>query len=629
MFWIVKIYVICLKYIIFSGYEVGGSMIAIIFCEETIGQIYDRNFFRKFNSDETIIITTESCLHREIQNLYPIWKCEFINLYDDHEFVRAKKIAEQVINGIKAQNEDEDTKKICEISINSVYEIYARIIVQVQIQISKLIKKYDIKKLYLYGGNQRVPYFPLNMAEGERPFSFMYKRRWFLNPIIYSLFSEDTEIKWKQELAFPLKVKRKLRISILNLGKMCKIAMKNWRLHPQKDIKYIDEKQIYIGIVVRTSNQLNSVLPIYKAIEVETEYHPLILSYENYSNNNLEKDIESNNLNHINIREKADFIEAVKCYLSIKICKKKEYRYLQIGSNLKMDAIYLSKEMKCQWWDARLLVNSFNKSIRSNNIKLKSVINVETYNWCAAIQAIWAKNMRIPIYSIQFVTLDLRPHLVWADKYFFMSLNEQRKFDKYVENGKCAYVGPICYDNIFNSTKHVKGILKNIVILTQPDNFRNDSIRLIEDILKIRDECNEKWKICIKLHPREDDVAYFKKNYGNRQNVIIYHNEVNSTNILTCSDLAIGIISTTLYQSVIIGTPAISVNYNNTFKYVLDVVENGVVKKIQDYKELMMYLENYGVYENEFYLMRDKYIKNSLGEYCGKGAKKLAEMLNK
>lgn len=595
-------------------------MKAIVLCEEGLDQIYKKDVFQKFNLEDCVIITTENSLYRQIQEKYPQWKCEIVNMEGNTDFFRAKTFSEQIMHDAIQEIGDVDTKNIAEISVNSLYEIYTSVIVEIDAKIHFLRGKYNIDEIYLYGGNSKAPFFPLNMAEGERPYTFLYKRRWFLNPLIKGLFSDDIKIYWKQESRVKLLFLRELRLLIINIGKIFKIILK----HNKKNLSCNNVVGGgCVGIVVRTVSQLNSINPIYRAIEARTKCSPILLAYENYANAALIENIQKKNLNFINIRNYSGLVDIVKSYKKIKISGKR--RTLHIHKKIEISSKYLLRELKVQWWDAAFLMNSFDKAIFYTNTRIQAIINIETYNWVAAAQAKWAKRNKYPIYTVQFVTLGLVPRIVWADKFFFMSLKEIEKYGKDLKKNECGYVGPICYDDIYNSTMHKTGELTQVLILTQPDSYKEDSIRLINDVLSIKEEMGLLIDITIKLHPREKDIIYFKNRYEYKAKVIF--NEVDSTELLIHSDLAIGITSTTLYQSVIVGTPAISYNYNNFKKGDLDVVDEGVVKNVVNLEELKMCLVKFRSYEDDYINMRKKYLKKCLGNYCGKGAADFADII--
>lgn len=601
-------------------------MKAIILCEENLEDIYDKTIFSVFNEKDVVIVVTENSLYQDIKTKYPSWKCESIYIYGDSEFKDSKDLAHNIIDEVKRNIHNLALCEISEISINSVYEIYTRVLYQTKINIDLLVKKYGINRIHLFGGNRKVPYFPLNMAEGERPFRFMYKRRWFLNPLIYDLYNKTNMIEWAQESSIKLRVIRYVRRLLMNGGKICKTMLKYLKSQ-KRSFKVLDGGE-YIGIIVRTRNQVASINSIYHAIEKNTRFKPVLLLYENYSNNDLIDDVNKANLDYVDVRCFANIWRLIKNYFRIKFTLNEGKSKALLYFNQPFDNKLFTREMSFQWWDALLLEESMTAALIQAGINLKSIVNVETYNWVAAIQAKWAHAEGLPIYSVQFVTLDLRPKMVWADKYFFMSKIECNKFESVIEKEKCGYVGPVCYDNIYGKSCHKQGILHTILILTQPDSLREDSIKIIDDILHIRAEMGSLWKICIKLHPRENNKSYFHERYKSYDFVTIIFNEANSTELLINSDLAIGIVSTTLYQSVIIGTPAISINYNGLTNYLLDVVESGCVKKITNYDEMKNYLENFDMEENNYYTMRMGYLENSLGNYKGKGAEEFAKYIN-
>lgn len=601
-------------------------MKALFLCEEKINDLYDKNIFSKFEVENVVIITTENNLYQEIKMKYPSWNCEYIYIYENREFEKSKEMSEILINEIKNRINNSRIREIADISINSLYEIYTRVIVQVEKSIHELISKYDINEIYLFGGNEKAPYFPLNMAEGERPFRFMYKRRWFLNPVIYNLFEGELKIIWKRELSFRLKIERWLRIFVMNGGKICKSSLKYLR---NKKSNVISSEGECIEIVVRTKAQVKSIIPIYRAIEAHTRFKPLLIVYENYANNEVIKTVVENNLEYINARQYASIGSILGCFCEVEFfSREKRRKQIPLYKAINIDSRYFAKELKFQWWDALLFWNSLSAVKERTNVQVKAIINIETYNWVAATQAKWANKEGLPIYSIQFVTLEMCPRIVWTDKYFFMTKTDYKRYEPLVGKDVCGYIGPVCYDDIFNKSQHECGVLNNVLILTQPDWLREDSIRIINDVIQIRKELQGTWKVCVKLHPRENDAEFFYKQYNKYDFVQVILNERDSTDLLVSSDLAIGIISTTLFQAVIIGTPAISVSYDGLVGHSPDVVEYGIVRKLTDYNGIKDYIVNFITEEKNYYLKRNSYLEEILGEYEGKGAVALAEFLN-
>ncbi len=109
----------------------------------------------------------------------------------------------------------------------------------------------------------------------------------------------------------------------------------------------------------------------------------------------------------------------------------------------------------------------------------------------------------------------------------------------------------------------------------------NSFIRSLENIVS---RINKKIIVVIKLHPKENLNSYddFIFGFKNKQIKILVEHEVNSWDLVMCSDLVCGMVSMFLLETMILGKPVISmqIGLNKKNSFVLDQL--GILKSIMD-----------------------------------------------
>ncbi len=598
-------------------------MKALVLCGEKLTKLYKKRIDKE--KGNLLVIVTENNLFQQISETYKNVKVEFLYIYSDENFSDSRRLAFDISSKLEESITDVFLKGLPLVSVNGIYETYARVVVSVKNRMDELLEHYSVDEVCLLGGNKTVPFYPFNLAEGERPFRFLYKREFFLNPIIYCLIHKKVRVGWKQDFALSLCAVRWGRIQIINIGKIVKCVRKYSKTEARKAFKFSGD---IVGIMIRTKPVINAMIPLYYAINEGGKYKAVFLIYENYSNSEVVNEIKTQGFAYVDLRQYTSIRKVLQTYRkvlkgTVKKSDKRERIY-----NIPLHVSSITRELKVQWWDSKLLSCVLSDFNREEGINLRGMINAETYNWVAATQGIWAKKNNKPIISIQFVTLDKRPKTVWVDRYYLMSEKEIERLGDVIPAGAGASAGPACYDYLYGKTEHRQGELRNITIFTQPDSLRKDGFRIIDDILDIRKELSENWSVKIKLHPRENAPQDFARKYLKYENVELIKNETDSTDLIKRADLAVGIVSTTLFQAVIIGTPAISVNYDNLNKGSMDIIEQEVVRKVTNKKELKEYLVNFAKYNILYVENRAGYLNSYMNGYDGKGSIEIAKYVN-
>jgi len=159
-----------------------------------------------------------------------------------------------------------------------------------------------------------------------------------------------------------------------------------------------------------------------------------------------------------------------------------------------------------------------------------------------------SKHLDIKHVNFQYVAMSrvAIPNLKLADEYYMYSKKTQEFYSKYNKNYKL-------YMPIVKADKSVKK--KNssllVTIFTQPDNYTNEYIELIESIANEIMKLKMEIKLNIKLHYRQDKIEKFKLIKNKFKFIEILKNEISVSQIITKSDVVISITSSVLFESMI------------------------------------------------------------------------------
>lgn len=580
-----------------------------------------------------IIIVTEQTLFDVINKKYTN-DVIYIDLFSDQNPEDTINLVYEIMDDIKRSDNRINSKLeySTDILINNFYYMI-RITVNFLIQLEKCIEELGINRIVLYGGSNKVQFLAMHLAEGERPFQLLYKRSWFLNNFIYNTFKWKYDVEWKRkDSALYLKLVNIFRNNLVLSGKLITLLKKLIQVRRENKDIIINKKNPFAVILVRNPIQVSSLIPIYNEFKKVGEINPIFLSFENYSNNSLTKELSKYKVNNFNLIKLLTFSNVLKVYKNIFFMnqlKKSQLKKYKINNiELDLDLKNAINELKINWFDAKILKLVLDRVEEILNKDIKVLINNETHGYYAALQAMWAKQRGIVSVGIQHVIISERliPRISWNDVMFTMSKETAEKLTLLKPNEKFIYAGPVAYDEYFNTTQH-DSEFNNISIFTQPDDYTTEYIQIIKDLIDIRKRNNLSFKINVKLHPREKNINLFYELKELDPTIDIIANEVNSLQLIVRSDLVLSIHSGTLMQAIIIGTPSISINYDQKFKINVDFIQDDVTKKVYSKKELEAIFMDLDNFNKQYNVNRRKYLENKLGNYNGKAASRIYSIL--
>lgn len=597
-------------------------MKAVLLCNETYDTEVDA-VIQKTSQEDIIVIMSGTLMQQFLERKVKA-HVEYIELYSDKYFSISEKIIHDIVKDLTEGNIFFQKNRLPYMTTNHLYDSMMCILVNFKFSMDEIIKRYHITTMELYGGNEKVPFLGINVGEGERLFRWIYKRKWFVNYFANKIYSERIQIVWKKkENRCKLEFFSMVRLLALNVGKVLK-QYPTMGVGQPIELKNGDKKIVYL--VVRVPQVVETLIPVYDVFEKSDKFYPIFVAYENYSNRTLLATLDTFNVRYVNLKSyisKGDVINKFRIIYSSKVKKKGKikWQFAEETDFIELSAKRLIRELKVLWFDALLLETGLENLYKISN-SVEYLINAETHSWVAAVQGLWAEKHNIKSVGVSFVNLIVRPRSSWMDIYFMNSQAQKELLEKARPKEKYMYVGPIGYDMFFNTANHIHGRLDTIGIFTQPDAFRSDAIRMIDVLVDIRDKYNFSWKIVVKLHPRERNVEEFKK-YEDTGYVKVVFKEQTSLAVLQNIDLAMAVHSNVLEQALVVGVPAMSVNFDKVHSIPLECLKSDAITKVYTKEEILEYLNTYDDMEQIYEKERAVYIRQRLGEYQGNAAEKM------
>ena len=566
--------------------------------------------------------------HRANQNyvLIDLFTAEF----DAEKVQLTEKFAEDLL---KANPHLEwEGYNLPEMTINDIYSDVVSIIYNLVTQLEKIIIEWGITTLVLFGGSPRIQYLGVSLSEGERPFRFLYKRCWFLNYFVNEAFHERMNIVWRDKTSSALLKFFGYVRSVSILGGKFALLLKRC-LHRQRNSLPEELRYPVAMFVVRNPIQVEPLIPLYNEFLARKEITPVYLAFENYSNNKIVEVLQKNKLRYHDLYDLLTLRILLRAFINLRLVRKRAEHdsliVLTIGKHsIKLSTKKLIDELSVLWVDIFILNALLNDWEVQNHWDIRYLVNNETHGHYSAIEAAWAKKRRIPSIGIQHVAVAERllPRISRVDTMFMMSKNIAEKLGKLKPTEKFVYIGPMAYDLYFNSTEH-KGEFNVITLFTQPDDFKKEHIQIAEDIVDVILRNQLSLEFYVKLHPREKDVDAFRRATAQLGKARIITNEIGSSDLIKHSDLAISIHSGTLMQSIIIGTPTLSVNYDRRHNIDMDFITHDVTKKVYDKGELEECLINPSELGRRYAINRGLFVKDVLRGYDGNAASRVYEYI--
>lgn len=585
----------------------------------------------------TIVILTEKYLYEEFMIKYPNVRTAFIDLFSDINSKDASILTSYFLEDLLKEYPNFQWKdyELTEILVNQLFSPI-EIIYNLIRGIDDILKKYKITSLILFGGSSKKQFFPLTLSEGERAFRFLYRREWFLNYFVYTEFNNKVLIEWNNRIPSVLlnciSYSRPLVILFGKFFALVNRLLKN-RILIGKNTQVDENKQIAV-FLVRNPIQVEPLLPLYNEFKKRGKYSPLFLSFENYSNNKLVSKLDDMNVNYVDLLSNMTFKQIFNSLKEVfRITrsrnKQKHSNYLIGDFNFRFSYSEIARNFSPFILDIILVVDQLESFFEGKN-EVCCLINNETHGYHSAIQANWVKKKGKMSYGVQHVAIANRykPRISRVSTMFMMSDYIAKQLSEIKPDEKFLFLGPMSYDQHFNTTQHRNG-LKTLSIFTQPDDFKNEYIQIIEQVLNIVSNHGLNLEINIKLHPRESDYESYNRIIRNNDKANILGKDYSSNELIKQSDLVISIHSGVLMQSIIIGTPSISVNFGMKHNIKFDFINHDVTKKITTNEELKFCLLNFECLNNDYKSNRLEYLKSYLNNYDGHAASKAYDYISK
>lgn len=512
---------------------------------------------------------------------------------------------------------------------NIIYENFYIYLADTFSMIEKLMASADIEKIILVSGNPKVEYFSLILSEGERISRLLYKRSWMLNYYIYNVYKNDFVIDWiNKDSYYKLKAYKKLKINSIICGKFLALLLRKLikSFKKKKSPFPIFEKNKILLLMVRTPLQVEPLLPIYKKVKsLKNTFTPVFISMGSYLKPKVNKKLSDLKVEHEDLYDFISLQKLIQCFYNVFTNRKIMKRTIMDSQAMKYGdvTVYhnietLIDEFSIFWIDKYLRHLAFDNLATSLDTEIIALINTEIENHNGSYDYYWTREKKIPLYTIQWVTYltSLKPKMCWADRVYMM---EYKDYENITDKSNFEYVGPIAYDSDFNTTKGTSTI-RIISIFTQPDEYKADYFRIIDDVVNIVKGSNI--RVIIKLHPREYSKKQFLNRYKNHNNIEIEKSGITSQSLIQQSDLSITITSGVIIQSLIIGTPCISINYDNKRPHNRAYLSNKAITIITEKEELEQIIKNFDDFYYSFRKRRLNYMKNDLKNYDGNSAEK-------
>ncbi|QED49190.1 hypothetical protein [Cytobacillus dafuensis] len=612
-------------------------MRAVIYLEDEINSTLMR-FIKRINPEEYCIIAASENVAKKI-DAYKVLKIDIQHeAYGDIEpcFTLYNQLTEE----FEKINQDSMVDLILPY-MNGFSKLTYHFINHVLVQIEGLIKSENITNVTFINGHDKLPFTSIFFSEGERPFRLMYTRSRYLNYFINKfLLDKGISTEWvakesKVKLLFYRFVRREFMILIRFL-----IYFKMWftakaAIKRKKFVySFNDDKNDKITfLLARNIVQVSPLLNIYHELKRQKK-RPLFVAMDMLQRGNCTSYLSKKGIDYLSLTG----LLTIKDLFSILGLTINLRKHLALMPNFMINNVYINgedlmREISSSWIEGLIRYRLLNKVLEKIN-QVETIFTTETFNHNAAIEGLWAKDNRIPIYTIQHTTYwkGIAPINVWTNGIFFMTYDIYRFFLEHCPNEreKFNYVGPISYDYYFNSKKNVKG---KISIFTQPDDFLNEYINITNDVAKSVKNIGK--SVIVKLHPREKRKKFFQKKFSNIINETGIMGSISneeSNEIIRNSEVSISISSGTIYQSILIGIPPIRVNYEkkyNTDESKVDFLSHPVTYEVCNREELQYALNNIEIIHEKFQFFREDYLDKVLPGYTGNSTMKMLEVVER
>lgn len=587
--------------------------------------IYRVKRFLKQNAESSIkVITLDENITIKLKKHFPALEYKYYNIfvhfskdhYRDLVFSEITKLTSTVADSVF---------EFPFLYINTVFTTTIAPLIYLKDVLREELSEYNKASVYLLNGNPRIEFLCIFNSEMESGSRFFYKRSWQINYYIFLWFKERNTIKWIHKTSTIL-----LKVCLLGRRVMIPV-LRGIKFCIDFFIAKIKERRVLIGkkplsiINVRSGVQISPSESLYKHLSRKNETYYVVF------NRKLLPKLRTSGLNYYWIYNNKKFKDILGYWVNLNKVRK-TFRKIH-GEMPSVNISYASiiNELLSEYFLDYVALNSFNDFILNFKDKILNVFSFETFSIRAAIDGYVSKKNKIPSYSIQHVSYmeEIRPIPLWTDGLFFMSSRIKEFFKEQYPDymNMFFYLGPSSYDSVFNTSKYYES--KRITIFTQPDYYLEDYFSLIKELLLILK--GAEYIVSIKPHPRDKNCGKYNKLKKLYKKVEVFSPDYDSVKLIRNSSLVISIFSSTLFQSLLIGTPFISVNYKKKFGDIInriDYLNENANLVVEDISDLETILNDIDFFNDEFKNVRTRYINRHFGGYVGSATEKILELLN-
>ncbi|MFH1308561.1 MAG: CDP-glycerol glycerophosphotransferase family protein [Patescibacteria group bacterium] len=271
-------------------------------------------------------------------------------------------------------------------------------------------------------------------------------------------------------------------------------------------------------------------------------------------------------------------------------------------------------------------------------VKPKKVLCVDDVNPIGRILALTAKKNNIPSFVLQHGSLSGNPvGKIVSDK---MIVNGIKDKEFLIQNGateeKIVVTGQPRFDEMATlqmtreeaCKKFGLDPNKKIIVFAAQKNVAGENITqsALDLFLKKLDHFDQKkYNFVLKLHPIQEEKEY--KKYGSKVKVM---KDENINEVLLCADVLLTAFSTVAIESVLLGTPVVTINLGDDsyIDYSKDNVGFRILKE-EDFLPTLRKVLYDEEFKKEFLEAKEKFIANYNYKLDGKATKRILEILDR
>lgn len=490
-------------------------------------------------------------------------------------------------------------------------------LIEIIISIKNIIKKENIKNIFLYGGNDKIEFIPYYFAEGESQKKFLYFTPLYANYFIYKIFNQYYQIKILKKTSkikiYYFKFVRRYLFLIFKFLYMFKFHYNLNRRN--KELNYFfskDKKNIIFP--VRNIAQITSIEMLYKYLSTNAKFNPIFFAYERLmlTNNQVTRYLQRKNYNTLQIYKKNDiYYSIIKSFfktLKKLICKK---NFIWNNMNIRE----LTTELTLTDFEKNIYQYLLENKIKKYKKQINFIFSTEIQSPEAFIENGIAKKYGIRSCNVQAQSIRKipLPTFYMNGDFLFENYQDYEFFTQfnYPNKNNMKFIGSFKYfflleNNISNN--NTNNNRKKIIFFTQPHEHENQ-IKILKKIINVLKGFQT---LHIKKHPRDTkDYTYLIDNKK-----VFIEKQIDINIILNEYDIVISRTSTLLLDAILYRKIVLSILISNFDKNGKQVyINNKYLKVLSDLKDLddfQKIISQYNIEEKILAIKKDLYNKRFL-----------------